>query len=97
MQFRPIKTSSPELDRVQALIHSHLNDLSNGVGGDVLAGSYNYAGLRRLKADVGDVVNCYGRVSANDGGQGQFVADASGADNDGTMIQGVGLVWRRIS
>jgi len=97
MQFRPIKTSSPELDRVQALIHSHLNDLSNGVGGNLLTGSYNYAGLRRLKADVGDIVNCYGRVTANDGGQGQFVADSSGVVNDGTVVAGSGIFWIRIS
>jgi len=100
MQFRPIKTSSPELDRVQALIHSHLNDLSNGVGGDVLAGSYNYADLGRLRSDVGDIANCLGRVTANDGGEGQCIWIAGVGVNDGGTIfagpAGSGGFWSRI-
>lgn len=91
------------LDKIKQTLDSltkSVNDLSNGIGGDVLGGSFNYDELRATTADEGDVANCYGRLTAHDGGEGQFIWRVGVAtDNDGTIIAGPagsGGYWERV-
>lgn len=96
MKFRPIKTGIPFLDKVQALLHSHLVGLDAEIGdlrNDVLAGSFDYDDLRATTADAGDVANCYGRETAYDGGQGQFIYGSWGTDDGGYIVGS----WKRIT
>lgn len=90
------------LDKIKQALDSltkSVNDLSNGVGGDVLGGSFNYADLRTTIADEGDVANCYGAETVSDGGEGQFACEAGPAtDDDATiLVVNAGLFWRRIA
>lgn len=91
-----INRNLDEIRRSHQAIISEYRNLSNGVGGDVLAGSFNYEELRALtsaEADEGDVANCYGRVTARDGGEGQFIYGDWGDDDDGCIVG----KWKRIA
>lgn len=76
-------------------------DLRNGIRGDGLIGSFNYADLRETVADAGDVANCYGRVTPHDGGEDQFIWRVGVATDDGgriissTATQAAGGYWER--
>ena len=93
VRFEDVNRNLDEIKACTQRIVSDITDLSNGVGGDVINGSYSYAQLRLTRADPRDVINCYGRAAIGDGGEGTFYWDPSLAvDDDGTKLRvGAGL------